>query len=264
MHKKIIAAFGVAGFIMLSYVKVNYAMNYEAALATPEVVTQYAAEEVEESKLVQKEADVVMAAEKELEAYTEGFSETEEDIRKEDLFEEETTQEETTQEETTAVPTLSQINSANLQALDLPEYDPATAVASRVVNISQSEYDMMLRMVEAEATGLDVLSKMLVAGVIVNRVNSQSFPGNIEAVIFQRNDTISQFSPLDDGRYYTVTVTNGTVEAVNRVLAGEDYTQGALYFAAERVVDGNGCWASRHFTELFRYEGHVFFGSQPQ
>lgn len=269
MHKKIIAALGVAGFVMLSYVKVNYAMDYEAALAIPEVATQYA-EEAEESKLIQKDAVLVMSAEMETEESTEESFEDLDDIKVEDMeeTEEAITQKETETEteietETESVaPTLSQINSANLQALNLPEYDANVAVSSRVVNISQQEYDILLRIVEAEATGKDVLAKMLVANVIVNRVNSRSFPGSIEEVVFQRNEKLAQFSPLDDGRYYTVTVTNGTVEAVNRVLAGEDYSQGALYFAAERVVDGGGCWASRHFPELFRYEGHVFFGPQ--
>lgn len=285
MHKKIIAALGVAGFVMLSYVKVNYAMDYEAALAIPEVATQYA-EEAEESRLIQKDAVLVMSATMETEKSPEESFEDLDDTMKEDLKEAEETVTHKENEETasrtrvvetaayeteaaaaqketeSAAPTLSQINSANLQALNLPEYDANAAVSSRVVNISQKEYDILLRIVEAEATGKDVLAKMLVANVIVNRVNSRSFPGSIEEVVFQRNETRAQFSPLDDGRYYTVTVTNGTVEAVNRVLAGEDYSQGALYFAAERVVDGSGCWASRHFSELFRYEGHVFFGPQ--
>lgn len=259
MHKKIIAAFGVAGFIMLSYVKVNYAMDYEAALAESETVIQYA-EEFEESKLIPKEADIVLASYDSNGDTEDGADGTEE--YPDDTPEEELLETAAVVEPESAALTLSQINTASLQALNLPEYNAAAAASSRVVNISQNEYDILLRIVEAEATGKDVLAKILVGNVIINRVNSGAFPGSVEAVVFQKNDKISQFSPMDDGRYYSVTVTGTTVEAVNRVLAGEDYSQGALYFAAERVVDGGGCWASRHCIELFRYGGHVFFGPQ--
>lgn len=125
-----------------------------------------------------------------------------------------------------------------------------------VIQYTQEDYENFLRIVEAEATGADVLSKMMVANVIINRVRSPYFPNSITDVVFQGGG--EQFSPVYDGRFYTVTVTDSTVEAVNRALLGEDYSQGATYFAAVYVVTPE-CWHARNLKRLFEYGGHIFF-----
>ncbi len=132
----------------------------------------------------------------------------------------------------------------------------AETVPQRVVACSDEDYYNLLRIVEAEATGGDVTSKMLVANVIINRVNSQRFPGTITEVIFQGNG--EQFQPIADGRFYTVNVTASTIEAVERALCGENNAQGAYFFAATASVNAGG-WHSRCLTRLFEYGGHVYF-----
>lgn len=131
--------------------------------------------------------------------------------------------------------------------VDVPQY---------VISFTEEDYNNFLRVVEAEATGADVLSKIMVADVIINRVKSPLFPNTLTEVIFQGNG--EQFSPVYDGRFYNVTVTESTIEAVNRALAGEDYSQGATYFAAVYVVTPD-CWHSRNLQRLFEYGGHIFF-----
>ena len=131
-----------------------------------------------------------------------------------------------------------------------------TEAFTPVISYTEEDYNNFLRIVEAEATDADVLSKIMVANVIINRVKSPRFPNTITEVIFQGNG--EQFSPLYDGRFYTVTVKDATVEAVNRALAGEDYSQGATFFAAEYVVTPD-CWHSRTLIRLFEYGGHIFF-----
>lgn len=125
-----------------------------------------------------------------------------------------------------------------------------------VISYSEEDYNNFLRIVEAEATGGDVLSKMMVANVIINRVNHPYFPNTVTDVIFQGNG--EQFSPVADGRFYTVAVTDSTIEAVNRALMGEDYSQGALFFAAVHSVTPN-CWHSNNLARLFEYGGHIYF-----
>ena len=50
------------------------------------------------------------------------------------------------------------------------------------------------------------------------------------------------------------------VEAVNRALAGEDYSQGALYFMnRRRSKSSNVSWFDSRLDYLFYYEGHEFF-----
>ena len=60
------------------------------------------------------------------------------------------------------------------------------------------------------------------------------------------------------GRFYSVYVTNETVEAVQRALYGEDYSMGALFFASNYSVNA-GAWHVSALTRLFEYGGHVYF-----
>ena len=126
--------------------------------------------------------------------------------------------------------------------------------------ITEEDKEVLLRIVEAEATAEDVKGRMLVANVILNRVLSSKFPDNITDVVFQNNGRTYQFSPIKDGRYWSVTVSEKTREAVERVLNGEDYSQGALYFAARELANPNNMsWFDRELTRLFRYGVHEFF-----
>ena len=122
---------------------------------------------------------------------------------------------------------------------------------------------MLLRIVEAEATCEDVKGRMLVANVILNRVLSEKFPDSIAEVVFQNNGVTYQFSPIKDGRYWTVNVSEETKEAVERVLAGEDYSQGAMYFAARSMADKKAMrWFDSSLKYLFRHGVHEFFADK--
>lgn len=122
--------------------------------------------------------------------------------------------------------------------------------------ITGEELDLLEKIVQAEAGGEDLKGKILVANVVLNRVHSSRFPNDIKSVIMAGR----QFSPVSDGRLWTVTVSAETKEAVQRALDGEDYSQGALYFMARSAADpGNVTWFDRALTRLFRHGGHEFF-----
>ena len=126
-----------------------------------------------------------------------------------------------------------------------------------IITVTDEEYNNLVRIVEAEATGLDIKAKILVANVVINRVFSKDFPDNVTEVIFQGNG--AQFQPVMDGRYYSVELTDTSYEAVDRALIGEDYSEGALFFAASASAGGES-WFAIHLKRLFEYNGHVFFG----
>lgn len=126
--------------------------------------------------------------------------------------------------------------------------------------LSQEDYEVLLRIVEAEAGCEDMKGKMLVAGVIMNRVESNKFPDTVKEVVFQRENGVAQFSPISDGRYNQVTISDETKEAVKRVIYGEDITKGALYFASRKYADPERMkWFDDSLTLLFSYGGHEFF-----
>ncbi len=126
--------------------------------------------------------------------------------------------------------------------------------------LSDKDYDALLRIVEAEAGGEDQDGKLLVANVVLNRVNSDMFPDTVWDVVMQREQGIAQFSPTVDGRYQNVRVSEDTIAAVERALYGENISQGALYFCAREKADSDKLkWFDRKLTRLFSYGHHEFF-----
>ena len=128
--------------------------------------------------------------------------------------------------------------------------------ARGLVNYTDEDYQVLLKIVQAEAGICDAKGKILVADVILNRVRSDEFPNTITEVVYQRE----QFSPVSDGSLYTCSVTDETVECVNRALEGEDYSQGALYFMNRRGARARSIrWFDGKLTFLFQHGGHEFF-----
>lgn len=127
-------------------------------------------------------------------------------------------------------------------------------------NISYSEMEILCRIVQAEAGGEDMTGKILVANVILNRVDSPAFPNDIRSVVFQSANGCYQFSPIMDGRYYSVVISEETKEAVERALLGEDLSQGALYFVSRRNVAPDRMeWFDCNLTKVEEHGGHEFF-----
>lgn len=127
-------------------------------------------------------------------------------------------------------------------------------------HMATEDYYSLLQIVEAEATGGDMKSKILVADVVLNRVEDDRFPDKIYDVIWQQAGGAPQFSPTADGRIYSVTITEETIEAVDRALGGEDYSEGALFFVARSSADQNNvAWFDGNLKPLFSYGGHEYF-----
>ena len=127
--------------------------------------------------------------------------------------------------------------------------------AARRIKYTDEDYQVLLRIVQAEAGICDPTGKILVADVIINRVLSGKFPDSVKAVVYQP----SQFQPVSNGTINTVKVTAETIECVDRALAGEDYSNGALYFMNRRASGSAASWFDRRLTYLFAHDGHEFF-----
>jgi len=117
---------------------------------------------------------------------------------------------------------------------------------------TDEEAQMLATLAMAEAEGEDIEGKALVILVVLNRVESDSFPDTIEGVIFQKD----QFSPVAPGhRYYKVVPNADCWAALEMVERGWDESQGALYF--ERNTEKS--WHSRNLIELFDHGKHTFY-----
>ena len=127
--------------------------------------------------------------------------------------------------------------------------------AARRIPCSEEDYQVLLRIVQAEAGICDEKGKILVANVIINRVLSDEFPDSVRDVVYEP----SQFQPVSTGSINSVQVTDETIRCVDRALAGEDYSQGALYFMNRRASGSSASWFDRHLNYLFAHDGHEFF-----
>lgn len=127
-------------------------------------------------------------------------------------------------------------------------------------DLGEEDLEVLLRIVEAEAGCEDEDGKLLVANVVLNRMNNKKFPDTVSEVVFQREKGVTQFSPVANGKIWKVSVSEETLSAVGRALEGEDISQGALYFAARKYADSDKMrWFDEHLTFLFQHGGHEFF-----
>lgn len=123
-------------------------------------------------------------------------------------------------------------------------------------SLEDQEYQVLLKIVEAEAGCEDTEGRMLVANVVMNRVRNGNFPNTVTEVVYQRQDGTAQFSPVSDGRIDTVNVSQGTIDAVARVMNGEDISQGALFFRSVRSRSG---WFDQKLSRVLEHGNHIFY-----
>lgn len=142
---------------------------------------------------------------------------------------------------------------------ETPEEETAAEPEETAVScfgLEEQEYQILLRIVEAEAGGEDTTGKMLVANVVMNRVRSGYFPNTVSEVVYQRSEGKAQFSPTVDGRIDRVCVSQDTMEAVARVLSGEDISAGALYF---KSVHSSSSWFDQSLNRVLEHGNHIFY-----
>ena len=130
------------------------------------------------------------------------------------------------------------------------------ALTGNSFSLEDQEYQVLLKIVEAEAGCEDTEGRMLVANVVMNRVRNGYFPNTVTEVVYQRQDGTAQFSPVSDGRIDTVNASQGTIDAVARVMNGEDISQGALFFRSVRSRSG---WFDQKLSRVLEHGNHIFY-----
>lgn len=126
--------------------------------------------------------------------------------------------------------------------------------------MSDTDYNTLQRIVEAEAGTEDIKGRVLVANVIMNRVKSEGFPDTVTDVVWDQSNGVAQFSPTLDGRIYDVTVSEETKEAVKQALEGVDYSEGALFFIEKKAASKeNVQWFEKELKFLFKHGVHEFY-----
>lgn len=138
-------------------------------------------------------------------------------------------------------------------------YD-ADWVAAQPVASGGAEFECLATAVYFEARGEGVAGQAAVAEVILNRVESPSFPKTICGVVRQSNGNGCQFSFTCDGRTdrigdRTAWVTAGKIAKALMDGAPRGLTEGATYFHTPSVRPS---W-SRRFERTAKIGRHIFY-----
>ncbi|BAF60780.1 hypothetical membrane protein [Pelotomaculum thermopropionicum SI] len=118
---------------------------------------------------------------------------------------------------------------------------------------SLAEFDLLARLITAEADAEPYEGKVAVGAVVLNRVEDPGFPDSIPEVIYQYEDGTYQFEPVMNG-WINVRPSTESIMAAADALRGWDPTNGAVYFFAT-YVDNPWLWS----RPLSRIIGNVAF-----
>ncbi|MCI8553833.1 MAG: spore cortex-lytic enzyme [Clostridiales bacterium] len=96
---------------------------------------------------------------------------------------------------------------------------------------SQSDINLMARMISAEARGESYTGQVAVGAVILNRIAHPSFPDTLSGVLYQKG----AFSALTDGQF-NQPVSESAYKAARDAINGWDPTGGAVYYYNPRTA----------------------------
>lgn len=90
---------------------------------------------------------------------------------------------------------------------------------------TSSDYQLLARIISAEARGEPYLGQVAVGAVVLNRTEHPSFPDTVSGVIYQKG----AFSCLADGQFYE-SISESAYRAATDALNGLDPSGGAIYY----------------------------------
>jgi len=114
------------------------------------------------------------------------------------------------------------------QELTIPQATKDSSSSSSYY-LSESEIDLLARLVSAEASGESYTGQIAVAATILNRLNDSRYPDTVTAIIYQVDNGYYQYSPVLDGRI-NLSATASATNAVESALTGWDPSNGANGF----------------------------------
>ena len=103
---------------------------------------------------------------------------------------------------------------------------------------SNSDLNLLARLVYAEARGESYTGQVAVASVVLNRVKSSSFPNTVAGVIYQAG----AFSVVNDGQI-NLTPNQTAYSAARDALNGWDPTYGAIYYFNPNTATNSWIWS---------------------
>ncbi len=141
------------------------------------------------------------------------------------------------------------------QSLKIPSGSSGSGGNSSSGSISQSDLNLLARLVTAESDGEPFSGQVAVAATILNRLSDPRYPKTIPGIIYQVDNGSYQYSPVLDGRINTQ-ASASAIRAVESAIGGWDPSNGANGFY--NPAKTTNAWV-RSQTVTAAIGDHVFF-----
>nr|WP_227936469.1 spore cortex-lytic enzyme [Alkalihalobacillus deserti] len=115
---------------------------------------------------------------------------------------------------------------------------------------SENDIQIMAQAVYGEARGESYVGQVAVAAVIINRVNSPTFPNTVSGVIFEPR----AFTAVADGQIY-MTPNETSRRAVLDAINGQDPTGNAIYYFNPDTATSGWIWSRPQIKKIGK---HIF------
>lgn len=115
---------------------------------------------------------------------------------------------------------------------------------------NSADYELLARIISAEARGESYLGQVAVGAVVLNRMEHPSFPDTLSGVVYQNG----AFSCLYDGQFYEP-IADSAYSAARDALNGLDPTGGAIYYYNPKTATNKWITSRPVITTIGR---HVF------
>lgn len=115
---------------------------------------------------------------------------------------------------------------------------------------SQNDIQLMANAVHGESRGESYVGQVAVAAVILNRVESSSFPNTVSSVIFEPR----AFTAVADGQIW-LTPNKKSEDAVMDAVNGWDPTGNAIYYFNPKTATSDWIWSRPQIKQIGK---HIF------
>ncbi|MGO1368383.1 MAG: cell wall hydrolase [Senegalia sp. (in: firmicutes)] len=123
-------------------------------------------------------------------------------------------------------------------------------------NYSYDDFYWLSRIIHAESEGESYTGKVAVGSVVINRINSRHFPNTMKGVIFEKNKTLAQFTPISTGSIIN-TPSEESMSAAIDVLKGSRPVGNALFFLNPATASSN--WIINNRNLIKKIDNHMFY-----
>ena len=113
---------------------------------------------------------------------------------------------------------------------------------------STAEYNLLARLISAEARGEPYIGQVAVGAVVLNRIEHPSFPSSLSGVIYQNG----AFSCLYDGQF-DKPVADSAYKAARDALNGMDPSGGAIYYFNPATATNGWIWSRPYITTIGKH-----------